>query len=90
MKLVTVIPFLKRLQKETLTYFSGKEVAIGDIVIIPVRNKDVEGLVINTEDVSLQKGDVKDASFNLKKIKEVKGKSLNNGSTLKNFPIAGL
>ena len=75
MKLVTVIPFLKSLQKETLTYFSGKEVAIGDIVIIPVRNKDVEGLVINTEDVSLQKGDVKDASFNLKKIKEVKGKS---------------
>lgn len=75
MKLVTVIPFIKTLQKETLTYFSGKEVKIGDIVVVPVRNKDVEGLVINTEDVSVQKGDVKDASFNLRKIKEVKGSS---------------
>lgn len=75
MKLVTIIPFLKTLKKETLTYFSGKDVCLGDIVVAPVRKKDVEGLVINIEDISAQKGDIKEAHFNLKKIKDVKGHS---------------
>ncbi len=76
MKLVTIIPFLKTLQIETLTYFSGKDVMLGDIVSAPVRNKDVEGIVIDIEDVSLQKGDIKDADFNFKKITKVKGSSI--------------
>lgn len=76
MKLVTIIPFLKTLQTETLSYFSGKEVALGDIVTAPVRNKDVDGIVIDAQNVSMQKGDIKDADFNLKKIKNVKGSSI--------------
>ncbi|MDQ5883144.1 MAG: PriA 3primeBD protein [Patescibacteria group bacterium] len=76
MKLVTIIPFLKTLQIETLTYFSGKEVTLGDIVSAPVRNKEVDGIVINVEDVSGQKGDIKDADFNFKKITKVKGASI--------------
>jgi primosomal protein N' len=76
MKLVTIIPFLKTLQIETLTYFSGKEVALGDIVSAPIRNKEVDGIVINVEDVSGQKGDIKEADFNLKKITKVKGASI--------------
>ena len=76
MKLVTIIPFLKTLQTETLSYFSGKDVALGDIVTAPVRNKDVDGIVIDAQDVSMQKGDIKDADFNLKKIKDVKGSSI--------------
>ncbi|MEZ4103385.1 MAG: hypothetical protein R3B55_02425 [Candidatus Paceibacterota bacterium] len=76
MKIVTIIPFLKTLQLETLTYFSGKDVCIGDIVSAPIRKKDVDGIVINVEDASLQKGDIKDADFNFKKIKSVKGSSI--------------
>ncbi len=76
MKLVTIIPFLKTLTTETLTYFSGKEVSIGDIVVAPLRNKHIEGMITNVEEVSTQKGDVKDAEFHLKKIKEVRGTSV--------------
>lgn len=83
MKLVTIVPFLKSLQKETLTYFSAKDVQIGDIVIAPVRKKDVKGLVIDVSSVGTQKGDIKEADFNLKKIKEVLGQSIILPSFLK-------
>ncbi len=76
MKIVTIIPFLKTLQLETLTYFSGKDVSVGDIVSAPIRSKELEGIVINVEDASLQKGDIKDADFNFKKITNVKGSSI--------------
>ncbi|MEZ4114466.1 MAG: hypothetical protein R3B65_03475 [Candidatus Paceibacterota bacterium] len=66
MKIVTIIPFLKTLQLETLTYFSGKDVCIGDIVSAPIRKKDVDGIVINVEDASLQKGDIKERILILK------------------------
>jgi primosomal protein N' (replication factor Y) len=72
MKIVTVIPLQKGIWKENLTYFTAKDVPNGSIVVIPLRNKKVLGLVISIEDVATSKSNIKDMSFNLKKISEVK------------------
>ncbi len=76
MKLVTIIPFLKSLKVENLTYFSSKDVLVGDIVTAPVRKKEVKGVVINVEEVKNQKGDIKSADFNFRKISKINGSSI--------------
>jgi len=83
MKLITVIPFLKSLQKETLTYFSAKKISVGDIVDISVRNKAVEGLVVNVENIDYKKNDIKKSLIKFKKIEGIKGKSVFLNSFLK-------
>jgi len=76
MKIVTVVPLKKGVWKEDLTYFTAQNIANGSIVSIPLRNKKVLGLVIDVEDASHAKSNIKDMSFNLKKIIEVKEHSL--------------
>jgi len=72
MKIVTVIPLKKGAWKEDLTYFSVQDIPNGSIVTISLRNKKVLGLVISSEDAASLKSNIKDMSFNLKKIIEVK------------------
>ncbi|MFH1608459.1 MAG: hypothetical protein ABH951_00365 [Patescibacteria group bacterium] len=76
MQIVTVMPFKKGLLKEEFTYFSSKNIEIGSIVDISIRNKKNLGLVVYTEDVLKEKSSIKDMPFNLKKINEVKEKSI--------------
>ena len=73
MYIVTVIPLAKGIPKEYLTYFTAKELSLGSIVVVPLRSKSIDGIVIGIESASSMKGDVKDASFQLKKIEKVKG-----------------
>ncbi|MDQ5949666.1 MAG: hypothetical protein QG563_172, partial [Patescibacteria group bacterium] len=75
MKVVKVLPLAKGMTKEHLTYFTAKEVDIGDIVSIPVRKKYISGIVIDCGDAEVEKADVKSASFVMKKIDKVKGPS---------------
>lgn len=72
MKIVNVIPLKKGAFREDLTYFTAKDVADGSIVNIPVRNKKILGLVVSSEDVVNAKSNIKDLTFNLKKINEIK------------------
>ena len=76
MKIVTVIPFKKGVLKEEFTYFSAKDIENGSIVNIPMRNKKNLGLVISSEDVSKEKSNIKEYTYNLKKIDEVKEQSI--------------
>ena len=76
MKIVTVIPLKKGVWKEKLTYFTAKDIPEGSIVVIPLRNKKVLGLVISLEDVAASKSNIKGMSFNLKKIIEIKEHSI--------------
>ena len=75
MYIVTVIPIQKGFQKENLTYFSQNEVPLGYIVSVPLRSKNIDGIVINVENARDQKYDLKNADFQLKKIVGVKGAS---------------
>lgn len=76
MKIVTVVPLKKGLWKEDLTYFSAQDIPNGSIVTVPLRNKKVLGLVIDSEDVGQAKSNIKGMSFNLKKVSEVKEYSI--------------
>lgn len=76
MKIVNVIPLKKGVLKGDLTYFTTKDIENGSIVTINLRNKKVFGLTISSEEVSTTKMDIKGMNFNLKKIIEVKGKSI--------------
>jgi len=76
MKIVTVIPLQKSSFKEELTYFTSQNIAIGDIVDISIRNKNILGFVISSEEITGNKSDIKSLPFNLKKIQGKKKKSI--------------
>ena len=76
MKIVRVIPLEKGAFKTDLTYFTAKDIKNGSIVSVPIRNKKILGLVISCQDVMNAKTGIKDMSFKLKKIIEVKKHSI--------------
>ncbi|MDE2399828.1 MAG: hypothetical protein KGL67_02360 [Patescibacteria group bacterium] len=76
MKIVNIIPLKKGLLQNDLTYFTTKEIESGSIVAIMLRNKKVLGLVISCLNVSDTRMNIKGMDFNLKKIVEVKEKSI--------------
>ena len=73
---MTVIPLRKGPIRGDLTYFTGKEINNGSIVEIFVRNTKTLGLVLDSENVTESKTDIKEMDFNLKKIIEVKERSI--------------
>lgn len=75
MKLVEVSPISSKIQKDSLTYFSAKEISIGDIVEIEVRKKKYDALVVDVREVKNLKQEIKTATFGFKKIESVRGKS---------------
>lgn len=94
MYIVTVIPLQKGNQREYLTYFSATDIPIGSIVVIPVRSKRQDAIVINIEEARNIKSDLKNADFQLKKIIKVKGDSPFNKSffiacqKMKNYTVS--
>lgn len=76
MKVITVIPLTKGMNTENLTYFTSKKIEIGNIVTITIKNKKTLGLVISSSNINEIKSDIKDLKFNLKKIIDVKEKSI--------------
>lgn len=75
MKILTVIPLQKGVFKGNLTYFTSKEVYLGDMVIVPIRNKNFLSLVVKIEELTESKTIVKNLEFGLRKIIENKGAS---------------
>lgn len=75
MFITTVIPFQKGPQKEYLSYFSPNEIQAGTIISVPVRKKEIDAIVINTEKAVDIKSEIKGADFQLRKISKIKGDS---------------
>lgn len=71
MKIVNVIPISRTMGKETLTYFTAKEIVVGDFVSVPVRKKTIIAVVTSVHEAQDAKTALKDASYGLKKITEV-------------------
>ncbi|MDB5254126.1 MAG: hypothetical protein JWL80_192 [Parcubacteria group bacterium] len=63
-----VVPIQKGMTKETLSYFTKEELSIGSFVKIPLRNKEILGLVTQIHEASNMKTDLKSSSFALKKL----------------------
>lgn len=76
MKLVEVIPIARGVGKETLSYFTGKDVAEGSVVLVPLRNRMSTALVTATEDVSAAKAKIRSLRYAIKKVEQLKSSPL--------------
>ncbi len=72
-RIVSVAPIARGVGKETLTYFTMRDVREGMLVSIPLRSKKVPALVLALREMALEKTEIKSANFKLKKIGEIKG-----------------
>jgi primosomal protein N' (replication factor Y) len=95
MYIATVIPLSKsNHQKEYLSYFSGTDIPVGSIVVIPIRKQTTDAIVINIEEVREMKSLIKNADYQLKKIIKIKGGSPYNKSffiacqKMKNYTVS--
>ncbi|MCR4334143.1 MAG: primosomal protein N' [Patescibacteria group bacterium] len=76
MNIIKVIPISRGIGKETLSYFTGAEIKIGDIVEAPLRNKKISALVVDIKDVANVKSEIKNADFVTRKANVVKIRNL--------------
>jgi primosomal protein N' (replication factor Y) (superfamily II helicase) len=68
MKLLSVIPIARGINKENLSYFTSSDVSIGCVVKVPLRKKTIPAIVVKIEDVADVKAEIKNASFETRKI----------------------
>ncbi|MDB5204110.1 MAG: hypothetical protein JWP09_138 [Candidatus Taylorbacteria bacterium] len=68
MRLLSIVPIARGIRKETLTYFSTKDIVAGSLVTIPLRKKEVPGIVLESLDAMQNKSAIKDMKFTIKKI----------------------
>ncbi len=73
MNLIHVIPILRGISKETLTYFTPTLVEPGTLVKIPVRSKSSYGIVVKTESAVEEKAALKASPFAIRKLAEISG-----------------
>lgn len=72
MFVIDVIPIVKAISSDTLSYFTAKDIPIGAIVSVPLRKKKVQGIVSSIREVKEAKSEIKNAGFALKKLEKVK------------------
>ncbi|MEK7669247.1 MAG: primosomal protein N' [Patescibacteria group bacterium] len=74
MFIIECLPFSKGLNKESLSYFSAKNLEPGSLIKINIRSKSVNALVLESRDAVEIKSEIKSASFQLKKISAITAK----------------
>lgn len=71
MRIVTVIPISRGIGKDSLTYFTNKDVHLGSVVSIPLRKKIVFGLVTESKNIDDVKTEIKSLPYSIKKIENI-------------------
>jgi len=72
MNLITVIPLTRSKVAETLSYFTSSEIPNGAIVSVPLRSKQIHGIVIETRLVADIKSEIKNAPYEIRRAGKVK------------------
>lgn len=72
MYVIDVMPFMRGSHIESLTYYVGINYEPGTIVTIPVRKKEVRGLVVDSKPLSNARTAVRAATFSLRKLPQQK------------------
>lgn len=72
MKIVDVIPIHKGIFRDHLTYFTVQEIKPGDVVTIPVKNREILAVVTSTKPAEEVKAELRSADFPIKKIGTIK------------------
>jgi len=73
---VDVLPITKSAIKDSLSYFSSKEIEGGSLISVPVRNREVPALVISCKSANEDKAMLKELSYALKKLNNTESKNL--------------
>lgn len=68
MQVLYVIPIARTMSRETLTYWSPEPVSAGSIVYVPLRNREIPGMVVKSEPISDVRAEVRTSDFRIKKI----------------------
>ncbi len=68
MKVVRVVPILRSVSKETLSYFTSEDIAPYALVKVALRGKDCFGLAASVAEVTDVKSELRSSSYALKKI----------------------
>lgn len=88
MNILKVVPFKKGFRTEYLTYFTTKDVSIGNIVTFEIRNTVHQGFVIDVQSAEHTKSDIKQADFSLKKIKSIYKETIFNTALVRTLTDA--
>jgi primosomal protein N' len=75
MHILNVIPLGKNVKHDVLSYFSAREVHLGDLVLVPVRKKKIPALVVSIEKPADLKSVIKKYTYTLKNIDTIIGPS---------------
>ncbi len=76
MYILDVIPLSRGFTKDTLSYFTSIEVAPGAIVRVPLRGRTVNALVVSQKTAEESKQELKDSTYQIKKIEDVLSQDL--------------
>lgn len=76
MKMLRVIPISRGINRENLSYFTATDVSIGSVIKVPLRKKTVPAIVVAVEEVADVKAEIKNASFETRKIEKFKSSAL--------------
>ena len=71
MYIIEVTPFSKSIRNSSYSYFSSKEIEVGSIVTVPLRNRNIKGLVVGVKSGKEVKSELRSQDFAIKKIKGV-------------------
>jgi len=74
MRIINVIPLSRGVFKETLSYFSSKNIAPGSIATVDIRNRKIDALVVSTEDAARVRSRIRTSSYAIKKLGSIKAK----------------
>lgn len=76
MKIIDVIPITRGIGKESLSYFTSEDAPLGSLVKVPLRNRSVAALVIDSKDVEEKKAEIRSSDFSIKKVEKLTSKRI--------------
>ncbi|MDO8590698.1 MAG: hypothetical protein Q7R65_01830 [bacterium] len=75
MFIIEVIPIVRGISKETLSYFSSGHISPGSLVNVPIRKRSVSALVISSREARDEKTLIRSSEFAMKKVGEFKSEN---------------
>jgi len=76
MYVASVIPIARGIAKDELSYFTAEPIAPGTLVTIPLRNREIPGIITDISDVRAHKATLRTSDFSLRKIIDVRATTL--------------
>ena len=76
MQIITVAPIVRGALQSSLTYFSKEPIAVGMVVVAPVRTREVPAIVLECREASEEKSALKSSDYAIRKITRAKPKRI--------------